>query len=332
MLEQICDHDAVNCATSLLEGEILGQVNVNTPLPGFGKVLLLHYAAKYACPEVIQLFLSRGAQTDIKFYDPLNLWGVNGLLPLEIALDVPRYYLSMEIDLLPEPSTFQLIASLCLPYMGYPLKAVELLASSSENVEKTAYYYAKGGNLVELAVLLTVARKKALAPIAFSIQDGDDWHERMTLHQWLKKEFQSLHIEYQDDWNEKPFASFAKIRLTCLERKKRLLKSIALLLEVFGKAGNAIEEYIKLERHSDDVKKDVALRLVEAGFRLKDEDFDFNIDDWLNPDDSIWSLIEYQGTRVPFSPPRWRSPTKWNSLSGVRLLIFTIFFVALIFG
>lgn len=66
----------------------------------------------------------------------------------------------------------------------------------------------------------------------------------MTLHQWLKNEFGSLQIE-----EYKVLGSFAKRNLAWIDKKKRLLKSIALLLEVFGTAGDAIEEYIQLEQH-----------------------------------------------------------------------------------
>lgn len=124
------------------------------------------------------------------------------------------------------------------------LKAVELLASSSKNVEKIAYYLAMDGHLVELAVLLTVAREKVFAPITFSRQNGDNWDGRMTLDQWLKFEVRSLHIQ-----ECKVMGPFAEKKLTWIERKKRLLDSIALLLDIFGKAGDAIEEYMKLERH-----------------------------------------------------------------------------------
>lgn len=317
MLEGICEHDAVNCATSLLEGVLgleMDGVDVNMPIPGLGEVFPLHYAAKHACPEVLQLFLSRGAQTDIELYDPLNKWGYDGLLPLEIALDVVRENLSEESDIWPEPSTFQLIASLCLPSMKDSLKAVELLASSSKNVEKIAYYYAMNGHLIELAVLLTVAREKVFAPITFSRQNGDNWIGRMTLEQWLKLELRLLHIQ-----ECKVLEPFAEKKSTWIERKKRLLESIALLLDVFGKAGNAIEEYMKLERHREDVKTDVALKLVDAGCRLKDGDFDFNIVYWMNSGGSGSSPIEYQRIGVPFLH-RWPSPIRWNSLSRKEMI------------
>lgn len=68
----------------------------------------------------------------------------------------------------PEKSTFQLIASLCLPVLERSLEVCKLLALSSKNIAKEAYNYAVEGKLTEFAVLLMVALKKVLVPITFS--------------------------------------------------------------------------------------------------------------------------------------------------------------------
>ncbi|KAG5555483.1 hypothetical protein RHGRI_006211 [Rhododendron griersonianum] len=227
-------------------------MGVNSPFGCFGEVAFpLHYAAKSLSAELVQLFLSHGARTDIKLHDTRGMRGHHGLLPLEIALDV---------------------ASLMLQY--YPLEVIKLLARSSENVGKIAYKYAMEGKFAEFAILLMVAREKVLVPITFSTQDGDGWDGSMTLHQ-------------------------------CLEnRRLGWLRSIALLLQVFERAGNAIEECILVPQSKEEMEIDLALRLKEAGFRLKKGDFDFSIDDRMNSRVSIRCPIECLGTGVHFMRPR----------------------------
>ncbi|KAF7148201.1 hypothetical protein RHSIM_Rhsim03G0008000 [Rhododendron simsii] len=307
--EEICTYDAVNCAAAFLEGEWeLGlPMGVISPVAGSGEAFPLHYAAKRLPPRVVELLLSHGARTDIKLYDPLNRRGHDGLLPLEIALDVARECLPRRIVFSSEPSIFQLIASLGLPGMKGRLKTIKLLALSTENVGKIAYDYAMEGKLAEFAVLLTVAREKVLVPITFSRHDGDGWDGSMTLHQGLEDEMGSLFHE-----ECRLTGSFANKELTWIKRKKILLRSIALLLEVYERAGNAIEECIQLERHSKEVEKDVALRLVEAGFRLKKGDSDFSIDDRMNSGDSMRSPIQCLLTGVPSLSPHLPLLPEWN--------------------
>ncbi|KAH7844886.1 hypothetical protein Vadar_032670 [Vaccinium darrowii] len=305
ILESICKADAVNCANSLLEGELGPVVDVNMPMLGSGgEVFPLHYAATYACPGVVKSILSRGARTDIRLYDPLGNRH-DGLLPLEIALDVARDFLSGQIVYSPGQSLFRLIASLCHPRMKRFLTACKLLAWSSKNVAKEAYSYVSKGKLTEFAVLLMVAREKVLLPITFSRQDGDSWNGSMTIHQLLKYEYWSLFDE-----GFKP-GSHAKRKLTWVYWKKMSVWSTALVLEVFVRAGNAIEEYIQLEHHSEiayldrlvfppshaqkvQVEKDVALRLVEAGFTVEAGEINFSFENWMNSCDPVSTLMKYQ--------------------------------------
>lgn len=91
--EEICRQNAVNCATAFLEGkwELGSPMGVNSPFGCFEEVAFpLHYAAKSLSAELVQLFLSHGARTDIKLHDTRGMRGHHGLLPLEIALDVAR--------------------------------------------------------------------------------------------------------------------------------------------------------------------------------------------------------------------------------------------------
>ncbi|XP_058207878.1 uncharacterized protein LOC131320958 isoform X2 [Rhododendron vialii] len=99
------------------------------------------------------------------------------------------------------------------------------------------------GKLAEFAVLLAVAREKVLVPITLSRQDGDGWDGSVTLPQCLENTMGSVvRKEYR-------MGSFAEPEF---HRKELLLRAIAILLQVFERAGNAIEEYIQLELHNDE--------------------------------------------------------------------------------
>lgn len=104
-------------------------MGVNSPFGCFEEVAFpLHYAAKSLSAELVQLFLSHGARTDIKLHDTRGMRGHHGLLPLEIALDVAReQYGSEQIVFSPKPSIIQLIASLCNPgIVSFSSKIFEL--------------------------------------------------------------------------------------------------------------------------------------------------------------------------------------------------------------
>ncbi|KAH7846183.1 hypothetical protein Vadar_010881 [Vaccinium darrowii] len=292
LLDKICSFDAVNCATSLLDGElspVIRQVDVKKPMMGNGAAFPLHFAA------------NRGASVDTKLRCRLGMQHRSGLLPLEIALDVVSGYLPRDFG-----ATFQLIAPLCHPILKHPLKAIKLLSSYSKNVEKKAYYYAMEGELTEFIVLLAVAHEKVLVPITFSKQDGDCWNGSMTLDQWLAYEFGSLHNE-----ENKVLGSFAKMNVTGIERKERPLESLSQLHYCWKFLGRPEGK----ERY-DKVEKDVTLMLEKAGCRLKDGDFDSNMGNWMNSGDSTRSL--------PFLHPHLSLQSTCNFPSRVGLLIFTM--------
>ncbi|KAG5517207.1 hypothetical protein RHGRI_037838 [Rhododendron griersonianum] len=313
----ICGADAVNCATALLEGKLDQTAHVDRP--GCRGAYPLHFAAYELAPRVIELLLSRGAQPNIRLYDErdmdkhdvwlpprvecrLEMKEQKGMLPLNIALDSARQTLCWHNVYSPGQPTFQLIVSLCLPLMKRALAACKLLACSSENVEKEAYCYGMEGKLVELAVLLIVARKQVFTPVTFHRNDGAVISTRMTILQCLKNQILSL-----VDEEMKPMNKFEHGRVIQIQSKIMALRSTALLLKVFESAGDSIEEYLQLQQPVDvqreQMEKDVALRLAEKGFILKDGDFDFSIGDC----DSL--LFAWNNQEVP------RDGHQWSALS-----------------
>lgn len=75
-------YHAVNIATAMLEGRLGARIDVN-------EYNLLHHAVWMDDPELVQLFLSHGARTDIRLTKELVM-GDKGMLPLAIALDSIR--------------------------------------------------------------------------------------------------------------------------------------------------------------------------------------------------------------------------------------------------
>lgn len=99
----------------------------------------------------------------------------------------------------------------------------------------------------------------------------------MTLHQCVIAQISSLFHEFIKLTGVSELGKFTQIR-----GKMMLMSSTAMLLEVFERAGHAIEEYLQLQQpdvQRDQVEKDVSIRLEEAGCKLKDGDCDFSIQD-----------------------------------------------------
>ncbi|KAG5542138.1 hypothetical protein RHGRI_021860 [Rhododendron griersonianum] len=266
---------AVNIATAMLEGRLGARIDVN-------EYNLLHHAARMNDPELVQLFLSHGARTDIRLTKELAM-GDKGLLPLAIALDATRSLYNW--TLYPRDQSHQtilnLIVTLCDPKMDDALASTKLIAGSSKDVEEEAFYCAMEGKLIDLAVLLIVAREKVLVPLTFPSEDGAGSTRRITIHQYVKDQIVTLIFE-----EIKLRREFKPEELTQVQRNIMVMRAIGLLLEVFEKAGSTIDEYRQSQKfkamreQKEKDEKDLALRLEEAGFKFEAGDFHFSITDW----------------------------------------------------
>ncbi|KAK9284052.1 hypothetical protein L1049_012312 [Liquidambar formosana] len=303
LLERICMNHAVNCATSLLQGELPVSVDaeeLNARLPiGWHPI---HVAARSLRPSFIDLFIRHGARTDIRLNDP-GYKGDNGLLPLNIALNR-----MCEDKILkgwtPRQTIFDLISILCLPELKDALDAVRLLASSSMDVGEIAYCYAMEGKPIQLAILLMVARERVLGPITFQSKEVSGSDRTLTLCQCIKNEITTLNNEFKS--MEKVESSR---RLTQMRTDKMVaMKSMLPLLGVFEWADDIIEEYRQLGNLDEVLEhliEDVVSRLVEKGFDLKALDSDIGYQDW-NPtkhalEESAEESYPLPGLQLPFS-------------------------------
>ncbi|KAI8552585.1 hypothetical protein RHMOL_Rhmol06G0278100 [Rhododendron molle] len=172
---------------------------------------------------------------------------------------------------------------------------IELLDDKTENLRSQfACHYARKGKLIELALLLIVAREKILVPINLYVEVGGGSSRRTTILHWLQ--FQILILTHE----EKVMGDCKNGKLTKIRRKKMVMRSASLLLEVFERAGHAVEEIIQyLSRSPCALRYDYRGRtgpvsipekgpgekhavfwLKEAGFEFKNGDFDFSTMDW----------------------------------------------------
>ncbi|KAH7859561.1 hypothetical protein Vadar_002600 [Vaccinium darrowii] len=222
VLRYMCIHSAVKCATALLDGKLGIKVDIN-------RDMLLHQAAFFMSPQLVKLFLHYGAQTDVRFMSKKpwdSMRRLNGMLPLNIALDAARGMVYSDL----QKSVFTGIVSLCRPSLESALAANKLLVESYNNIEEFALYYAMEGKLIELAVLLIVAREKVLIG-------------KMMIPQFVRNQILSLVGE------QVKLAGECKHReVTEIQQKMIGMNSMALLLEVFERAGHTIGEYLQSQQ------------------------------------------------------------------------------------
>lgn len=118
------------------------------------------------------------------------------------------------------------------------LAVCKLLSGVSNNIEEEAYYCAMEGKLRELAALLIVARENVLLPITFHGTNGSGL-SGMTIPQCVRNQVFSLIDE------EAELKRNCKLgKLTHIQEKMEVMRSMALLLEIFEKVGHTIEEYL----------------------------------------------------------------------------------------
>ncbi|KAG5555583.1 hypothetical protein RHGRI_006283 [Rhododendron griersonianum] len=222
--------------------------------------------ARFSSPELVKLFLRYGARTDVRY--ARKVWRGRGMLPLNgmLPLDTALYAARELVYSYQQKSLFKWIVFLCLPSLKPSLVVNKLLVETSDNIEEFAYYYAMEGKLVELAVLLIVAREKVL-------------NGRMMIPQCVRDQILSLIDEEFKLMRECKHRELTQIQ------QKMMGMSSSLLLEVFDRAGHTIGEYLQSQQPDvkrEQVEKDVSLILKEAGFRLIAGEFEFSIRDWMD--------------------------------------------------
>ncbi|XP_059642812.1 uncharacterized protein LOC132284704 isoform X2 [Cornus florida] len=240
LLAFICRRRAVNCGTALVKGKTDLKLDLNIPIDQ--GVYLLHEAASSLSLRLVELFLHHGARANVQCsaIDSEH----NGLLPLHVALERVRYDERLA-QWTPRKSIFKLIIMLCLPKMKEALETNRLLLYNTYGFKEVVRYFVKGGKLIELAVLLMVAREIVMDPL--DCQNITPFTRRMgciTLQQSIQLELTVLiNYEYRLMYRNQE----KKLYRICKKLKATMMYSLQ-ILEIFERAGGAIEAYLQLDR------------------------------------------------------------------------------------
>ncbi|KAJ7975600.1 Ankyrin repeat family protein [Quillaja saponaria] len=283
LLNWVTTHGAVKCATALLERLTCVEFNLNEPTED--GLYPMHYAAQSLSPRMIELLISHGALTDVRYElcdDNDSSKQYHGLLPINLAVETfcQHQYLK---DWNPKKSVFLLLYALSLPELKESLDAISLLACKSDEIEVITCQYAKEGKLMELATLLMVSWKKLLPPnMSQSESENDVGYNEPAIRRCIMTELQSL-----IDEEYKLIGSSKKLVQAC-KSKMASMESAVLLLEVFERAGASFDKYLSLEDRSKDhqlcdefdddkhfkMAHDIMWMLKALGFKLEKRDTD----------------------------------------------------------
>ncbi|KAL1203244.1 E3 ubiquitin-protein ligase XBAT32 [Cardamine amara subsp. amara] len=160
LLSACCGYDSINCASSIINGDVGAVVPYINDVCSDTELSPLHTAAEAHAPRCIEMLIKRRARTDMRTKDE------RALLPLELALN------NGSIDVTWNPRSDS-IEDLILMLGDKDLMVVKLLVEKTKEVDIVAYTYAKAGEIVPLAVLLILAIEK-IREAKVVVQDHDD--------------------------------------------------------------------------------------------------------------------------------------------------------------
>ncbi|KAK8718113.1 hypothetical protein V6N13_045359 [Hibiscus sabdariffa] len=233
--------DAVKCATALLAGKAGFHVDINALGPDSGSSPL--FFTFY--PELLDLYIRKGARTDIR---------CKGMLPFNNALDHLRIVFEERAD-------WSSKQSICM----YLLESIRVLFDNKKEVVKEVYDYVKGGKLLETTALLIVAREEITSPSFFEDFTSSG---SMSLHQLVSLEIESLK------------ASQTKLDSTDEEmhepgNKLETMNSMLRMIKVLESVGPEIDQYRQdlpkscsnhLRLSMEELATKVAYLLISRGF------------------------------------------------------------------
>ncbi|KAL3528668.1 hypothetical protein ACH5RR_007990 [Cinchona calisaya] len=224
LLKRICFHDAVNCATALLEGETGIAIEFNAPSCVFYP---LHRAARNLSVGLIELFLQHGARPSLCCHDDTFIF--HKMDALTVALDAIANHEYFN-DWNPKKSIIKLIYILCLLEMRVPLRNIQLLALNSEDeeVKVICSHIVREGRLIELAALLMVALKKLMTPVMVS---------GISVPMIEPCMIRQLHAVIDEEFKLMGCSSDGKLVRLC-KLNKSVLLSASRMLNVFQKSDN----------------------------------------------------------------------------------------------
>ncbi|KAK8540544.1 hypothetical protein V6N13_056682 [Hibiscus sabdariffa] len=212
---------------------------------------------------------------------PLNLEAIQilnneddakGSLALRASLEKLCYHPYLN-DWTPKKSIFKLVCILCLPQLKESLESVRLAACKTE-IEAIGCDLARQGKLIELASLLMVAPEKLI----ITASPGSNDLCSNAIRRCIMSDLQaSLNAEVRLTGRRNSHSLVEK----CKDEKEMKLSAL-LLLEVFERAGNSINQFIQSDAYKDgtrsrlEIVREIQNLLDKAGFVMKPKDTDLN--------------------------------------------------------
>ncbi|KAK9001760.1 hypothetical protein V6N11_024458 [Hibiscus sabdariffa] len=211
---------------------------------------------------------------------------VKGSSPLKVSLEklCDHPYLN---DWTHKKSIFKLVCILCLPQLKESLESIRLVACKTE-IETIGCDLARQGKLVELASLLMVAPEKLIITTS---PGSSDLHSNVIRRCILSDLQASLDAE---------------VRLMGRSNNRNLVEkfkdenemklSALLVLEVFERAGNSINQYLQSVTYNDrrrsrlEIVREIQNLLEKAGFAMKPRDTDLNDIKWYGSGQLVMQL------------------------------------------
>lgn len=267
ILGKICNHRASKCAKVLLSHKVGSLMNLNIQ-NCYGSYPMQDAAISLsAC--LVKLLLDHGARHDLGSLIQVRI------TPLEYALES----LSCDRNLIhwnSKKSIFKLIITLCLPQMKEALETIDLLAgdlAGSADLTHTIFSAVKRGQVVAVAVLLLVARDRVMLGCSFpgnEVSSGNLLFPESIMNELAMLLNQESSLVGRNE--------HTRILQLCRE-KKDLMICILRMIEIFSRAGPALESYLKTRTSdvtNEQVSYHVAKLLREARLILSTEDTDMS--------------------------------------------------------
>ncbi|XP_027126122.1 uncharacterized protein [Coffea arabica] len=153
------------------------------------------------------------------------------MTPLITALEKLSTYKRLR-QWTPQQSIFKLIIMLCLPEMKQVLETARLLELNQKDISEAACYFAMKGKIIELAILLMVAREKSLGPVcAYGFENHSSSETAITFRQFVRRELAGL-LDLGFCLMGRKDPELVRLDDLCEEREQAMLPTLP-LLDVF---------------------------------------------------------------------------------------------------
>ncbi|XP_012084849.2 uncharacterized protein LOC105644184 isoform X2 [Jatropha curcas] len=223
LLHLCCSFDSVDCATSLVSGE-LGVVPLVNEVDSDG-MSPLHKAAMSHSARCVELLLKKRSRTDLKTRDG------RGLLPLELSLSRTRLDVIWSSE---DNSVEELVDQLS----EKDFTAIKLLSEKTKEIEEVAYASAMEGRVVDIACLLVVAAQKVNESM-LELHNADlNSKEKTTIYECVIREALGLGRAESATPPKAAKRNFAPSKSESTGKRKLLLCVIE-LLQLFGAVAQA---------------------------------------------------------------------------------------------